>query len=379
MSNELTVIDNAISAAASQFVTTISQYKWELIPDAQLHAAKGALTKNPYITKIACQDVEAVHDALIRSAILGLDLTEGKRQGWLLPRKNANGKTVIQLQVGYKGVEAIHQRLGVIDRLVIRTVYENDVFEWSGDDQEKPKHEANWFGRVEDRGAVKGAFAITYYPDGSIHVVLAPISEIYEKHRNRSDSWKAYVRDLEAHNKDPKNNKAPFAPPWVTDERMMIEKTMAYIASKQWPANIRNKDASSKILETLHEIDISDYSERYTQEQKKWYYSFIEKDDALGMYLFERYVEMEVSTALFNSFPKGEKVKNKDKVRQLTKTGGDVYDEIIMNLGADDMAVLECIEGVSSVTVNMLKKQLPEEKAQHLETVLSGTLKAENE
>lgn len=179
MSNNLAVqVDEAVTGAAGQFVSTLSQYKWDLLPDSQLHAAKQALTKSDYIMKIAAGDANAVHGALVQSAILGLDLTEGKRQGWLLPRKNQNGKTVIQLQVGYKGVEAIHQRMGVIDRLVIRVVRKNDTFEWSGDDAEKPKHDAEWFASDDVRGEISGAFAITYFPDGSINVTTAPITDI---------------------------------------------------------------------------------------------------------------------------------------------------------------------------------------------------------
>ena len=191
--NDLAVkVENAITGAAGQFVSTISQYKWELVPDSQIHAAKQALTKSDYIMKIAAGNVEAVHNALVQSAVLGLDLTEGKRQGWLLPRKNQCGKTVIHLQVGYKGVEAIHQRMGVIDRLVIRVVRKNEKFEWDGDDSEKPRHKADWFADEKTRGEISGAYAITYYPDGSINVVTAPITDIFEKHRDRSESYKSY-------------------------------------------------------------------------------------------------------------------------------------------------------------------------------------------
>jgi len=258
-------VGDLVTSASSQFVSTLTQYKWDLIPDSQLQAAKQALTKSDYIMKVACGNPEAVHDALVKSAILGLDLTEGKRQGWLVPRKNSAGDLVVQLQTGYKGVEAIHQRMGVIDRLSIRVVRETDQFEWSGDDQEKPEHKANWFGSDEDRGKITGAFAVTYFPDGSINVVVTSISEIFEKHRDLADSWKSYQKKL-------KEGKYAFPPPWITHEKAMVEKTMAYIASKQWPANIRDTGTSSKILETLHKVDVADYTwpeKDITPEAKK--------------------------------------------------------------------------------------------------------------
>jgi phage RecT family recombinase len=349
-----TAIGTIIDDVSGKFVSTISQYKWELLPDSQLQAAKQALTKNDYIMKIACGDVSAVHDALVKSAVLGLDLTEGKRQGWLLPRKNQSGKTVIQLQVGYKGVEAIHQRMGVIDRLSIRVVYANDEFQWSGDDQEKPNHQANWLADETQRGAPEGAFAITYYPDGSINTTVAPISEIYEKHRNLSDSWKSYQAKLA-------KNEKPFPPPWVTHEKAMIEKTMAYIAAKQWPANIRDEGTASKILETLHEVDVADYSSRYTKEQKEAFDVIFKNDDALGMYLFRQYIDIESYVALFNTFPKGEKTKSKDKVRQMESKGHEIHEAILAGLKENDAAmVLENIEGCEEITLKLIKHGLDE-------------------
>lgn len=352
MSELVTKIDGMINAASGQFVNMLTQYKWDLLPDSQLQAAKQALTKNDYIMKIAAGDVESVHDSLIKSAILGLDLTEGKKQGWLLPRKNASGKTVIQLQVGYKGVEAIHQRMGVIDRLVIRVVHKNDSFEWSGDDKEKPAHNADWFAPEEQRGEIVGAFAITYYPDSSIQVATAPITEIYEKHRDLSDSWKSYRAKLA-------NGESAFPPPWVTHEKAMIEKTMAYIASKQWPANIRNQDASSKILETLHEVDVADYSTKYTKEQKDAFYQLFEADDSLGMYLFSRRVDIESYVALFNTFPKGKKTECKAKVREMESIGSSQLIAINKALEEKDTGMLaENIEGCIDLTTKLIKASL---------------------
>lgn len=353
---ELQKVDEVISGASSQFVSTLTQYKWDLIPDSQLHAAKQALTKSDYIMKIACGNPGAVHEALINSAILGLDLTNGKRQGWLLPRKNQQGKTVIQLQVGYKGVEAIHQRMGVIDRLVIRVVRENDEFEWSGDDQEKPNHKANWFDSDEKRGKPKGVFSITYFPDKSIHVMAASINEVYEKHRDRSDSWKTYVRKQ-------KEGGYNHPPPWVTDEKSMIEKTMAYIASKQWPANIRDDIASSKILETLHDTDIKDYQTAYTVEQESAFFDFVKERDELGLYLFTQRVGAETYSNLMSklksTFPKGQKMKMSKDHNELVAVGRDIWLKIIEALDCGDCGLLsENIDNISNITKKLLISNL---------------------
>lgn len=364
-------IDKTVTEAAAQFVSTISQYKWELVPDSQLLAAKQALTKNDYIMGIAAAAPESVQTALVQAAILGLDLTEGKRQGWLLPRKNQFKKTVIQLQVGYKGVEAIHQRMGVIDRLVIRTVRENDEFEWSGDDQEKPLHKADWFANNESRGKISGGYAITYYPDKSINVVVSPISDIFEKHRDRSESYKSYKAKIE-------EGKWAYEPPWVSDEQSMVEKTMAYIAAKQWPANIRDEDRASKILETLHETDVADYTYGYTQEQKEAFYRFIDEKDALGMYLFSKHVLTEVYIALYTglikSIPRGEKGKYRVKHEEFMQQGDNTYHNILHAISIRDVGLLvENVEGMLVITEKLLMKQLTDKDQDEYKSMMEDS------
>lgn len=364
MSDLVKKVDAIILDSSAKFVSTLSQYKWDLIPDSQLHAARVALTKSDYIMKVAASDPGAVHDALTKSAILGLDLTEGKRQGWLIPRKNQDGKAIIQLQVGYKGVEAIHQKMGVLDRLSIRVVCKNDKFEWSGDDGEKPTHQAEWFASEKERGPITGAFSVAYFPGGGIHVVVASISQIHEKHRDRSDSWKSYQSKLA-------KGENPYPPPWVTDEEEMVKKTMAYIASKQWPANIRDQGTSSKILETLHEVDIADYSLRFTPEQRDAFYSFINTGDSLGLYLFSKRIDIEGFAALFNTFPKGEKTKQKAIVRDMEKTGSELLQCVRSALESNDQGLLlETMEGCQEVTHKLVKSVLDESQRSAFDALL---------
>jgi len=353
MSNIQPIIENA----SQKYVDTIKQYQWDLLPDSQLHAAKMALTKNKYIMDIAVSDPEAVYNALQQAAVLGLDLTEGKRQGWLLPRKNQFGKTVITLQPGYKGVEAIHQRMGVINRCEIRVVFEEDDFTWSGFSADIPDHKAkDWFASQADRGRPKGAFIVTRFPDGSHQTVVTPISEIYEKHRNRSESWKAYQAKL-------KKDKNAFPPPWVTFEDEMIMKTMIYIASKQWPGYNQNHEVNSKILETLHTIDVSDYSPHYTQEHKKVFYEMVDARDGLGLYLFDRHVGMDVSVWLWldlrGSIPRGQKDKRMSEIRGDSGDGVVMLENIKQALSEQDIGLLhENLDGITPMGEKLLIKQL---------------------
>lgn len=373
MNNSLVkTIDNAILKAGPQFTSMVSKYNWAIVPDSQLQAAKSALTKSDYIMKIAAQSPDDVHDAIVKAGILGVDLTDGKRQAYLLPRKNSAGNTVIQLQVGYKGVEAIHQRMGVIDRLSIRVVRKKDDYDWCGDDAVKPTHNPGRFLSDDERGPIDGAFAITYYPDGSIQTTVASISEIYEKHRDVSDSWKSYQSKL-------KSGSRAFPPPWVTHEKSMIEKTMAYIAAKQWPANYRDPEVYSNIASTLHEVDTADYvelSSGYTPEQKAAFHEMIESNDCLGIFLLEHYMKEkygeDVYPNLFNSFEKGTKTKKKDTVRKMTASGVDIFNLVCEELPDGDLsAVAENIEDCLPSTITMLKRRLEADKLNAFEEVIA--------
>jgi len=150
----------------------------------------------------------------------------------------------------------------------------------------------------------------------------------------------------------------------------MVEKTMAYIASKQWPANIRDQETSSKILETLQTIDMADYS-RYTPEQKDAFYKFIEADDCLGMWLFSQRLDIETFAALFNTFPKGQKTKEKANVRRMEGEGVAQYHAVIEGLDEDDHAkVKENIDGSLDVTVKILVGKLNDSQKETFNNLL---------
>jgi phage RecT family recombinase len=353
-------IDGIIDNVTPEYGQTVKDYQWSLIPNSQLHAAKAALTKTDYIMKIAANNPGSVHSSLIQAGILGVDLTDGKRQGYLLPRKVMN-QTQIVLQVGYKGHEAIAQRMGTIDRLSVRLVYEKDEFDWSGDESEKPNHKANWFDK--ERGNLIGVFSITYFPGGDIQVIVTPISEIYEKHRDKSDSWQSYQKKLA-------NDEKPYPPPWVTFEEEMVKKTQAYIASKQFPANIRNDEVNSKILETLHQVDTSDYKmlqAGVTTEQREAFSKFVETANELGAYLFRLYVGNDAYSAICRLFiddiPRGGKMSTRSTINDLDKNGIATYDDICNHIDQGDWSgIYQHLEEQEDVVIRMLDKALTEER-----------------
>lgn len=373
MTQQLAVIDNSINEITADYTAAISDSGFGLVPASQLLAAKRQIQKNPYAIKCAQNSPEHLKESVMTAGVLGVDLTEGKRQGWLVPRsvKLADNRTlsVIQFQVGYKGVEAIHQRLGVIDRLSVRVVRKNDTFEWSGDDAVKPSHDADWFNE-KSRGEVIGCYCVTYFPDGSLQTVTAPLTEIYEKHRDKSDSWK--------------NENARKYSPWSTHPEQMILKTMVYIAAKQWPALKQSEnDQTSHILERLHQTEVADYQEMNRPDRDQRYDVFFDMMDGIGMYLLNReYLqdcpdeEQEKNHSIWmqfwDRFAEGTKGKLKQRETDLVNEGREGVELIVQHIeNKDSLGVAEVLEGITVQGKRMLAKYLGEDLTAQLKELIA--------
>ena len=113
-------------------------------------------------------------------------------------------------------------------------VREHDTFVINGYDK-PPTHAHNPFAKPEQRGAITGAYVVVKTPDGEYLTHTMAIDEIHAT-RDRSESWKAYVKD-----KSKKN-------PWVTDETEMIKKTVVKQAQKYWPKT----DRTERVDEAVH-------------------------------------------------------------------------------------------------------------------------------
>lgn len=83
----------------------------------------------------------------------------------------------------------------------------------------------------------------------------------------------------------------------------------------------------------------------YTTEQQVRYMGAMYLDDAIGFFLLREEVGTEVWNALFNSFPRGEKTRNKQKARELEQKGDqalrEYIDQIDERAAADDEGGVE--------------------------------------
>ena len=74
------------------------------------------------------------------------------------------------------------------------------------------------------------------------------------------------------------------------------------------------------------------YTPTYSDVQKQSFDELIEKDDVMGMALLSLTVDTKVFTDLYNSFPKGQKVKMKQHVDAMIKKGHQLIDRYELDI-----------------------------------------------
>lgn len=216
MATDIATITEDIYAAKDAFAAVLAEPSLNFEREAGF--AIQVLEANSYALKIAMSARQSVVDAVTNIAAIGISLNPAKKQAYLVPRK---GK--ICLDISYMGLMDLAMATGSVRWGQAKLVYESDVFELNGVDV-PPTHKAKPF--AADRGDIVGVYVIIKTADGDYLTHPMSIDDVYAA-RDRSESWKAYVKD---------NTKLN---PWVTDEGEMIKKTCVKQAYKYWPKTER--------------------------------------------------------------------------------------------------------------------------------------------
>lgn len=223
MSNEhpLTVITNDIYGVRDSFDASLVDKSLSFEREAGF--AIQQLSKNDYMMKAAMNNRQAVVDAVVNIAAIGISLNPAKKQAYLVPRDNK-----ICLDISYMGLMDLAQATGSVKWAQAALVYEADTFALNGLDK-APQHTFNPFGK--DRGPVVGVYVTikTVHDEYLTHTMT-----IEDAHaiRDRSSAWKSWVA-----------KKANSPGPWGTDEGEMIKKTCVKQAYKYWPKTDRLENA----------------------------------------------------------------------------------------------------------------------------------------
>jgi len=223
MSNEhpLSLITNDIYGVRETFDASLVDRSISFEREAGF--AIQQLGKNDYMMKAAMNNRQAVVDAVVNIAAIGISLNPAKKQAYLVPRDNK-----ICLDISYMGLMDLAQATGSVKWAQAALVYEADTFSLTGLDK-PPQHTFNPFGK--DRGAVVGVYVTikTIHDEYLTHTMT-----IEDAHaiRDRSSAWKSWIA-----------KKANSPGPWGTDEGEMIKKTCVKQAYKYWPKTDRIETA----------------------------------------------------------------------------------------------------------------------------------------
>lgn len=184
------------------------------------HFMRSALSEfrlNPNLQKCS---VESILGYFMQAAMAGLEPASTLGQCYAVP---FNGKSGYECQfiMGYRGMLSLARRSGDIVSVDAQIVHEKDEFMLTYGLDQDLKHVPYLDG---DPGAVKGAYCIVRFKDGSYQMRYMPLFEI-EKHRSRS--------------------KAGRSGPWVTDFDEMCKKTVFRSLFKWLPISIEAASAQS--------------------------------------------------------------------------------------------------------------------------------------
>lgn len=132
-----------------------------LTPDRFARIALTELRKNPDL--MLCNQ-KSFLGAIIQCSQLGLEPGSSLGVAYLLPYNNKKANTKeCQLIVGYRGLIELARRSGQIVSISAHCFYENDEFNWEYGINEKLYHKP---AIDQDRGYMKGAYAIARFKDG---------------------------------------------------------------------------------------------------------------------------------------------------------------------------------------------------------------------
>ena len=204
-----------VTQAENEFNQVVSRIDSDINWEKEKAFALQCLMENDYLASVALSNPISFKAALINLATTQLTLNPILKYAYLVPRDQK-----VMLDVGYLGL--IHQavRLGYVQEVQAKIVYENDSYENRGFYCE-PHHTYNAFGQ---RGQAVGCVVVAHANSGSCLVEEMTQAEIYAV-RQRSKAFQAYQ----------KNNKKLC--PWVTDEYEMWRKTTVKRAFKYWITN----------------------------------------------------------------------------------------------------------------------------------------------
>jgi phage RecT family recombinase len=359
MSEQKSLVE-VIEQTRERFVSVAPQY---MNFEAEKGFAIQLLHNNSYLMSAANSSPASLLQAVTNVAAIGLSLNPAEKLAYLIPRNVKVGdkqwQTRIFLEPSYMGLCKLATDTGSIEWVQANCVYSNDEFEDNGFGN-RPTHKYKPFAKLEDRGEFVGVYCTAKTKTGDFLTTIMTADEV-NSIKERSESGK-------------KNSG-----PWVTDFNEQAKKTVVRRGFKMWPRTDLNKLALAVEMSNENEgfegLVSSPTIAGHNAEQKTYFDQLIEKNDAIGLYVFMTSLSDSVQSSLYNSFAKGDITKYKRLVSSLNKTGFDQFtacvDAIIdSHKESDGFAALEILEGLSQDAVSLIKERTGLEVSAFIDDVL---------
>ncbi len=228
MANNLTVLKTDVNKMHGEFAKALPGH---ISADKFVRTAQTAIALTRNIEKV--KNTASLLAACSKAAQDGLIL-DGREAALVV---DYNGD--VQYRPMMRGLLKLAYNSGEIKSIVVETVRENDVFEYSPTADEPITHKIDL---RQDRGEVYAYYALAKLRDGGIVHEVMTKADVY-RIRDRSDAWKAY-----------KAGKIKSTP-WHTDEIEMGRKTVFRRLSKYLPSST-DRDAFRQAVERIDD----DYS-----------------------------------------------------------------------------------------------------------------------
>jgi recombination protein RecT len=276
--------------------------------------AKQQLQKNSYTLQAAQNNPDALKGAILNVAAIGISLNPATAHAYLVPRGGA-----VCLDISYRGLVKLATDSGSIQWAKAVLVYKGDTFKWRGP-AEAPVHEADVFNadRMDAQDPLKnldGGYCLAKLATGEYMVDVMTAGEILA------------VRDAS------QAKSGPWKGAWAGE---MAKKTLVKRASKSWPqSDGRHRlDEAIGMLNEHEGIQTQEASEEVIEQ----FLDLVAKEDmdkeskGMALHKFMRGLTEEQRNTCYNTAPKNEKGKLKDKVKAIQDRAQEYIDDYVTQI-----------------------------------------------
>lgn len=224
--DNINIARDFIAKAQPEIAKTLPAY---ITSDKFVRTAQSAIVHTRNIDKVS--DPRSLLAACLKAAADGLIL-DGREAALVV-----DGKGEVQYRPMMRGLLKLAYNSGQIKSVVVETVRDNDLFDYSPTRADEPV--VHKIDLRQPRGDVYAVYAVcTLLTGGVLHDVMS--LEDVNRIRDRSDAWKAYRADKIK------------STPWSTDWSEMARKTVFRRLSKYMPSS-SDRNAFQQAVERIDE------------------------------------------------------------------------------------------------------------------------------